>query len=89
MIDFEDAYPLVNAQALIEAWKTYEERLSWIIKTEHSTDGTLSDWADNIASFLVILKLLRRRNAGNKGPRGTFENAIEKLLVFRSVCMII
>lgn len=84
-MDFEDAYPLINAQALIEAWPNYRMRLSSIIAKEHSRDRILTSWADDIASVLIMCKLLRRRNPGKSTLRGSLENIIEKLIIFRPV----
>lgn len=74
-------------EALINAWPSFKAKLSKIINTDYKKEAILKNWSKDISSFLVLLKILQRCHSGKKrrSLQPTFENSVEKLLVFKLV----
>lgn len=88
MFEFGDEYSSAKVEALIDiVWTTMSVHLSVIKRAEFDNEHGLNNWSDEVSSFFIMLKLLRKRIVGRTGLKGSLQNTIEKLIVFRPVIL--
>lgn len=87
LFDFEKRYELAKHKALVERWMTISPVLETIVK-DHYKINVHTLWGTEIHGILCLLRLFPIKNTGrNLGTVVSFNKAIEKLFVFKDVCI--
>lgn len=90
--DFAQRKCDIKSEALLECWPSIVAKLSNIKNTDFSKELILKQWSDEISCFLVLLKALQRCQTGRKKSTNiapSFDNTVEKLVVFRMVSKLL
>lgn len=86
MVDFAEHYAALNSNAFVNIWADFGERLKKVFLNDYNSDVNDIEWSENIANFLILLKLFPC-SPGRNGlaSRVAFEKAIKKLIIFSKV----
>lgn len=85
LFDFDRRFG-VHAE-FMNSWSAYEHTIENILEMHGAHLDFATVYGDDIAKFLMLLKLLPVRNGGrtNVANRANFSKAIERLIVFAKV----
>lgn len=86
LFEYSDTFMKIDADAYIKLWPKYAQQRENIIRTQYAASNFHTQWSQEIHNIFILVKLLPPK-FGRKQVEGreTFNDAIEKLIVFRTV----
>lgn len=91
-LEFEEKYKDkgVEPNALIDNWTHYCQQLHHILNVEHKKTPHATEFADDIANFLIFLQMFPSKQIGRNviATYPNFNKSVEKLLQFELVIKI-
>lgn len=87
LFDFEQRYETINHDALIEGWDSMRTVLASVLN-DHYKIVVHTVWMQEMHEILLLIRLFPLKSSGrNLGNIVSFVRAIEKLFVFKKVCI--
>lgn len=86
LFDFLNHFPGYNTKSFKANWYNQEKDIRNMFRTRECAKDFATEFADEVKPFLMLLKLFPARFSGRKSAiRLSFEQAVEKFIVFRKV----
>lgn len=84
---FIQQYDAIDEHVFIQKWPEYKNKLRYVFVTQYKSMSYQTDWNEEIDDLFILIRLLPARAVGKNtsGSCLSFQNAIDKLIVFREV----